>query len=70
MLVQILSIILILGGHNLQFSYQAGSGPLSVRVETSDKLNDDQWHSVVIERNRFVFCANLNWSNAFVLKFK
>lgn len=47
-----------LGGHSLQFSYQAGSGPLSVRVETSDKLNDDQWHSVVIERNRFVFLIN------------
>lgn len=46
-----------LGGHSLQFSYQAGSAPLSVRVETSDKLNDDVWHSVVIERNRYV-CFN------------
>lgn len=42
-----------LGGHSLQFTYQAGSGPLSVRVETSDTLNDDRWHSVLVERNRF-----------------
>ncbi|KAL4092111.1 hypothetical protein QTP88_026673 [Uroleucon formosanum] len=42
----------LISGHSLQFSYQAGSGPLNVRVETSDKLNDDRWHSVVLERNR------------------
>jgi len=49
----------LLGGHSLQFSYQAGSGPLNVRVETSDKLNDDRWHSVVLERNRLNFNFNI-----------
>ncbi|XP_050545470.1 neurexin-4 isoform X2 [Daktulosphaira vitifoliae] len=42
----------LISGHSLQFTYQAGSGPLSVRVETSDTLNDDRWHSVLVERNR------------------
>ncbi|XP_054280158.1 neurexin-4 [Macrosteles quadrilineatus] len=42
----------ILGGDTLQFTYQAGSGPLGVSVETSHKLADNNWHSVSIERNR------------------
>lgn len=42
------------GGKKLQFEYQAGSGPLGVNVETSYPLNDNQWHSVSVERNRFV----------------
>lgn len=36
----------------LQFQYQAGSGPMSVSVETAYMLSDDEWHSVVVERNR------------------
>lgn len=43
----------IIGGKKLQFQYQAGSGPLGVNVETSYHLNDNQWHSVSVERNRY-----------------
>ena len=42
----------ISGGDQIQFEYQAGSGPRTVTVETSNKLNDNNWHSVYIERNR------------------
>uniref|UniRef100_A0A6B2EGY6 Putative neurexin iv n=1 Tax=Phlebotomus kandelakii TaxID=1109342 RepID=A0A6B2EGY6_9DIPT len=42
----------IIGGNKLQFQYQAGSGPLGVNVETSYHLNDNNWHSVSVERNR------------------
>ena len=40
------------GGDTLQFEYQAGSGPRTVTVETSNRLADNQWHTVYIERNR------------------
>lgn len=42
----------IISGTKLQFQYQAGSGPLGVNVETSYHLNDNNWHSVSVERNR------------------
>ncbi|KAG4070327.1 hypothetical protein HA402_006469 [Bradysia odoriphaga] len=42
----------IINGKKLQFQYQAGSGPLGVNVETSYHLNDNEWHSVSVERNR------------------
>lgn len=42
----------IIGGYKLKFQYQAGSGPLGVDVETSYPLNDNNWHSVSVERNR------------------
>lgn len=42
----------LLGGYKLKFQYQAGSGPLGVDVETSYPLNDNNWHSVSVERNR------------------
>nr|CAG4648471.1 EOG090X00DN [Polyphemus pediculus] len=42
----------ITGGDQMQFEYQAGSGPRTVTVETSNRLSDNQWHSVSIERNR------------------
>lgn len=42
----------ITGGDQMQFEYQAGSGPRTVTVETSNRLADNQWHSVSIERNR------------------
>ncbi|XP_049821647.1 neurexin-4 isoform X1 [Aethina tumida] len=42
----------IVSGNQLQFQYQAGSGPMAVIRETSYKLADDQWHSVLVERNR------------------
>lgn len=40
------------GGNKLQFQYQAGSGPLGVNVGTSYHLNDNNWHTVSVERNR------------------
>lgn len=42
----------LLGGDQLQFQYHAGSGPLGVNVETSYRLADNNWHSVLVERNR------------------
>ncbi|KAJ6647209.1 Neurexin-4 [Pseudolycoriella hygida] len=42
----------IINGKKLQFQYQAGSGPLGVNVETSYHLNNNDWHSVSVERNR------------------
>lgn len=42
----------IIDGTKLKFEYQAGSGPLGVNVETSYQLNDNNWHSVSVERNR------------------
>ncbi|CAG9837466.1 unnamed protein product [Diabrotica balteata] len=42
----------IVNGNQLQFQYQAGSGPIAVIREVSYRLNDDQWHSVSVERNR------------------
>ena len=45
------------GGNKLQFQYQAGSGPLGVNVGTSYHLNDNNWHTVSVERNRFVCTA-------------
>ncbi|XP_051971628.1 contactin-associated protein-like 5 isoform X1 [Xyrauchen texanus] len=33
------------------FSFDVGNGPLEVRVETPDALNDDRWHHVRAERN-------------------
>ncbi|XP_073984244.1 neurexin-4 isoform X1 [Rhodnius prolixus] len=42
----------IIDGDTLQFTYQAGGGPLGVSIETSNKLADNNWHSVSIERNR------------------
>lgn len=40
------------GGTKLKFEFQAGSGPLGIDVETSYPLNDNNWHSVSVERNR------------------
>lgn len=46
--------MVLVGGDQIQFQYQAGNGLLGVSVETSYKLNNDQWHSVHVERNRKV----------------
>ncbi|BES95349.1 Hypothetical protein NTJ_08158 [Nesidiocoris tenuis] len=42
----------IVGGDTLQFTYEAGGGSLTVSVETSYRLADNNWHTVLIERNR------------------
>lgn len=44
--------LIIVGGMKLLFEYQAGTGTQKVYVETAYKLNDDNWHSVSVERNR------------------
>nr|CAD7425131.1 unnamed protein product [Timema monikensis] len=44
--------ISLIGGYQLQFQYQAGSGPLGVSVDTAYKMSDNNWHSVSVERNR------------------
>ncbi|KAL1140158.1 hypothetical protein AAG570_000090, partial [Ranatra chinensis] len=42
----------ILGGDTLLFTYQTGGGPISLKTETSNRLADDNWHSILVERNR------------------
>ncbi|KAG7191157.1 hypothetical protein KM043_007179 [Ampulex compressa] len=39
-------------GNQIHFQYLAGGSPLTVSVQTSYKLADDRWHSVLVERNR------------------
>lgn len=43
----------IIGGNQLQFQFQVGDTPLGVSVSTSNRLTDNQWHSVSIDRNRY-----------------
>lgn len=42
----------IIGGNQLHFQFQVGDTPLGVSVGTSNRLADNNWHSVSIERNR------------------
>ena len=42
----------IVTGKSIQFQFSAGNGPKSVQVDASYRLNDDNWHSVLIEINR------------------
>lgn len=42
----------ITSGKMIQFSYSTGSGPRQVSVEASFRLNDNQWHSVLVEKNK------------------
>ncbi|KAK2720944.1 neurexin-4-like isoform X1 [Artemia franciscana] len=42
----------IINGDKIQFQYQVGGGPMAVTVDTSNKLSDNNWHSIMIERNR------------------
>ncbi|XP_076366495.1 neurexin-4 isoform X2 [Tachypleus tridentatus] len=44
--------IMLVGGDQIQFQYHGGNGPLGVSVETTYKLNNDEWHSVLVEFNR------------------
>lgn len=44
----------IINGDKIQFQYQVGGGPMAVTVDTSNKLSDNNWHSIMIERNRYV----------------
>ena len=42
----------LITGNKVQFEYASGKGPQGVTVETSYRLDDNQWHSVLVERNR------------------
>ncbi|XP_050293158.1 neurexin-4 isoform X2 [Anthonomus grandis grandis] len=42
----------IVNGNQLQFQYQAGSGPITVIADVIYKLTDNNWHTVSVERNR------------------
>lgn len=42
----------ITSGKSMQFSFAAGSGSRTVTIESSYKLNDNNWHSVLIEWNK------------------
>ncbi|XP_064472302.1 neurexin-4-like isoform X2 [Ornithodoros turicata] len=44
--------VLLSGGDQIQLSYKTASGPHGVSVETSYKLNNNEWHIVHIERNK------------------
>jgi len=44
--------VAIIGGNQIQFQVESGSGPMGVNVRVSNKLNDNEWHSVHIEKNR------------------
>merc|ERR1712038_1079555 len=42
----------IISGDAIQFEWAAGKGDQSLTVETTYRLDDDDWHSVHIEKNR------------------
>lgn len=42
----------IINGKTIQFQYSTGSGPHQVSVESSFRLNDNEWHSVLVEKNK------------------
>ncbi|XP_055330929.1 neurexin-4-like [Paramacrobiotus metropolitanus] len=44
--------VILIGPTEIQFEYTAGNGPRSVSLHVTRPLNDNQWHSVLVERNR------------------
>src|SRR5207245_1388948 len=42
----------IVNGKSMQFEFSDGSGKQSVTVDASYRLNDNNWHSVLVERNK------------------
>lgn len=42
----------IVNGRTIQFSYSSGSGLQQVSVEAPARLNNDEWHSVLVEKNK------------------
>ena len=42
----------LISGNHIQFEYESGKGQQGVTVETAYRLDDDTWHSVLVERNR------------------
>ena len=41
----------MIDGNTVQFEYDSGKGRQGVSVEASTRLDDNRWHSVIIERN-------------------
>ena len=44
--------MIIIDGDTIQFSYDTGNGGRVVDFKTSNALNDNQWHTVHVEKNR------------------
>jgi hypothetical protein len=44
--------LIIIDGDTIQFSYDTGNGGRVVDFKTSNALNDNQWHTVHVEKNR------------------
>lgn len=44
--------VVLISPTELQFMFDAGNGPKSLSIHITRPLNDNQWHSVLIERNR------------------
>ncbi|XP_034938756.1 neurexin-4-like, partial [Chelonus insularis] len=42
----------IVAGNQIQFEYKSGEIVQTVSVQTSDRLNNNNWHSVTVERNQ------------------
>jgi hypothetical protein len=42
----------MISGDQIQFEFEAGKGVQGVTVRTSYRLDDNQWHSVLVEKNR------------------
>ena len=42
----------IVTGNSMEFMYNAGDGTKSISVQTSTNLDDNKWHTVLVERNR------------------
>lgn len=39
-------------GNTVQFSYDVGNGAQVIEYRSTNTLNDDQWHTVHVEKNR------------------
>ncbi|XP_052093811.1 neurexin-4-like isoform X2 [Mytilus californianus] len=44
--------VALFNGDTIQFSYDTGNGAKVVDFKTTNALNDDQWHTVHVEKNR------------------
>lgn len=42
----------LLSGDQIQFEFEAGKGQQGLTVETAYRMDDDKWHSVLVEKNR------------------
>lgn len=42
----------ITSSKSMQFSFDVGNGPQDVEVSTAYRINDNSWHSVLVEKNK------------------